>query len=529
MDQISQQNNNEYFIIKNYKLCPIHNQRLNILRIDDFQNGQLLKCFDCLIEQPFKFVPLIKLLDSGLNTIIKGWPILEDSQIYDQLKDMKQKDDLIIQDIQKIQSFYESLKTEIISLLQKKEKDTLKDLYSRYDSIENPIDIYNRISQKEKLKEVIVNSYQNQELQNDEFSKIIKENLENQQYYRSQILDSLDKLNQKTLNFEQLFKIKDEIIQVINKINNVAQTQIRVDSLKNISQIYQHSIVDLDFKSKNIQNEGIKIIAEALQKHQKITNLNLNLSNNQIEDEGAKLIAAALEKQLDITNLTLNFNENEIEVEGAKQISLALEKLQNITSLNLDFFENPIQIEGAKHIALALEKLPNINNLSIDFTWSDIKVEGAKQITLALEKLKNLSSLTLDFYWNESEVEVANQIALGLQKLQNINRLNLSIQGNDVKVQGAKQNNITEEGAKQIAQGLEKCQNLKKLHLNMMMNNIEIEGIKQISLSIAKCLNITELTLYFDKKILSQQHQIEVSRMLQDSLKNAKQLDVYFQ
>ncbi|KAL4484697.1 hypothetical protein ABPG74_019874 [Tetrahymena malaccensis] len=364
MNQTSKQHNYEQFLMKNYQLCPIHSQRLSLLRIDNYQSGNLLKCLDCLIEKPFKCVPLIKILESDFNTILKGWPIFDDSQIYDQLKDMKQKEDFIMQDIQTVLNFYESLKKEIILLIQKEEKETIKNLQTRYENLEYPLDLYNKISQKEKLKDIIFNSYQNQDKQNYEFQKIVKENLQNQENYKGQIFYSFNNLNRSTFTYEELFSVKDKIIQLMDSIS-IAQSQIKIDSLQKLNQIYGQTIIDIGLQSKNIQNDGLQQIAQTLEKHSRITNLTLNLRENDIQVQGAKLIASALHKLSNITSMTLDFTENNIQTEGAKEIALSLQKLQKITNLNLNLCGNDIQDEGAKYISLALQKCHKISNLAL--------------------------------------------------------------------------------------------------------------------------------------------------------------------
>ncbi|KAL4511592.1 hypothetical protein ABPG72_012437 [Tetrahymena utriculariae] len=279
MDQISNQKDYEQFLIKNYKLCAHHKQRLTILQIDNYQNGHLLICLDFLKAQTFKFVPLIEFLIN--DRIIKEWPVLEDSQIYDQLKDIKQQNELY----DFISNFYKQLKEQICSLLEIKKKNTIKNLNTIYDSFENPLDLYNKFSQKEKLRHIILNSYQDQNKQNDEFSNILQDNLKNQGSYKSKILESLNNYN--ALNFEQLYKIKDQMIKTINQINDLEQ--IKINLLKDLNQIMDNQLL------KQIQN--IKQIAQALERNKSMTKLTLNLSDNQINYEEAKQIALALENQ----------------------------------------------------------------------------------------------------------------------------------------------------------------------------------------------------------------------------------------
>ncbi|KAL4512635.1 hypothetical protein ABPG72_020472 [Tetrahymena utriculariae] len=425
--------------MENYQLCATHNLRLNILKIENQENEYLLKCLDCLLEQPFKCVPLVKFIDSDFNTLIKGWPIIDDSQIYNQLKGMKQKEDFMMQEIKKILSFYQKLKQEIISLIEKKEKDTLKDFETRYENYEYPIDLYNKISQKEKLKDIIFNQYQNQDTKN---------------------------------------KIR---------VEGVKQIVLALETLQNIN----HLVLDLSMN--DVEVEGAKQIALALEKLKNITKLTLNLSIrgyniNSINVQGAKEIALALEKLLNITNLTVDFSGNDICDQGAKQIALALEKLQNLTNLTLDFSQNSISLEGTKQISLALEKLQNLTNLTLllgnfsgYYSGNRLQVEGALQMALALQKLKNITYLTLNFSKNDIFDEGVKEITLTLQKLLNITNLTLILN----------ENKIQEEGARQISLALEKQKNLTNLTLKLNQNNIQAEGVKHITSALEKLSNIT--------------------------------------
>ncbi|KAL4484696.1 hypothetical protein ABPG74_019873 [Tetrahymena malaccensis] len=462
MDQISYQHDYEYFLIKNYKLCPIHNQRLTLLKVDSNQNNELLQCLGCHAEQHFKFIPLMAFLNSDFSTIIKGWPILEDSQLYQQLKGTAQKETLIQQDIQKVQNYYKSLRTVINSLIDEKEKKSLMNIQKRYDKFEYPIDLYNQFSNKEKLKDIILNQYQNQDKQNEQFSQIVKENLQNQENNKKKLLESLDNLNKNTLNLESHNQIKDKIIKLIESLNDftsnedifnnsqqlimntqiqqgqnirlVQNLEIKIDSLKDLDKIDDYSIVNINLNGNDIQVEGAKQIALALQKLENTTSLILRLQylfyhsifqfqsiqnqeifyiyikENNIQTEGAKEIALSLQKLQKITNLNLNLCKNNIKVEGAKQIALALKKCKNIKVLKLYLGESNIQDEGARQIASTLESLPDMTNLILGLNSNNIGTQGSNQIVAALQKCVKISNLALDLRQNNLSIEQQNTL-----------------------------------------------------------------------------------------------------------------------
>ncbi|KAL4484657.1 hypothetical protein ABPG74_019834 [Tetrahymena malaccensis] len=441
MNQIPQELNYELFLINNYQLCPIHNERLGLLQIDDCQNNDLLKCLECFTEQNFKFIPLKLFLNNEFSKIIKGWPILEDSQFFQQLKGISTRENLIQSEIQNVQNYYQSLKKEIINLIDEKEKQTLKNICKNYENFEYPLDLYNQISKKEKLKDIILNQYQNLDKQNELFSQIVKENLQNQENYKKKMLESLDNLNKNTLNLESHYQIKDKIIELIKQLNDFASNEeifnksqynimnpqiqqeqnvqlvqnleIKINSIDNLDKIYGFSIVNIKLNYEYINRKDIKdisYIAQALERHQRIDKLILDLKFGKIEDEQAKQIAVGLEKLQNINNLTLGINWSFISIEGAKKISSALEKLQNSTNLNLDFRWSDIQIEGAKQMILALQRLKNLNILALSFYWDDDEAEIVQQLTLDLQKLRNINNLTLKIYKKSFSDEQQNEV-----------------------------------------------------------------------------------------------------------------------
>ncbi|EWS75539.1 kinase domain protein (macronuclear) [Tetrahymena thermophila SB210] len=219
-----------------------------MLKIDNYSNQKMLQCLYCLSGQTIKFLPLKQILDSNQSTLFKGWPILDDSEIYDQLMLIPQKEELIKQRIQDVQIFYKLLRDEINLLIDKKEKDSLVNIEKRYQSFEYPLDLYNRICQKAKLKDIILNQYKDFHNQNQAFSLIVKENIEKQKVYQEQMLNSLKTFQGYKVDLVSQNQIKEQIIQLINQINDFSIAQEN----KNILQVSQNS------RSKEIKQTKTK-------------------------------------------------------------------------------------------------------------------------------------------------------------------------------------------------------------------------------------------------------------------------------
>jgi Ran GTPase-activating protein (RanGAP) involved in mRNA processing and transport len=90
----------------------------------------------------------------------------------------------------------------------------------------------------------------------------------------------------------------------------------------------------LDLTSKNIQDEGVATLVEALTALVENTNLkNIKLGDNNIQDAGTKDLAVLLKSNKSITKLDLSANE--IGLSGAQALANALEKNKSLTELDL--------------------------------------------------------------------------------------------------------------------------------------------------------------------------------------------------
>ncbi|KAL4499425.1 hypothetical protein ABPG73_008975 [Tetrahymena malaccensis] len=143
------------------------------------------------------------------------------------------------------------------------------------------------------------------------------------------ILEKCQNLTQLTLKFMQNLILKDfqrKIQQIL--FTNKQCFQILIFYKQN----RQYQILEEEI---NIEYDGILNFADSLQKLQKLTRLELDLSFNRIGVEAIQNIANVLKKCQKITNLALKLSNNNIEGDGNNILVTTLEKNQNIKSLEL--------------------------------------------------------------------------------------------------------------------------------------------------------------------------------------------------
>lgn len=170
---------------------------------------------------------------------------------------------------------------------------------------------------------------------------------------------------------------------------NLNSRQIGPEEAKVLSQaIYNNSIFTLNLKMNKLNNEGIKILSEALSDNK--TLIILDIGFNKISSEGAKSLAMILSKNRVLT--TLKLCGNNLGSEGGKTLAEALRKNTNLSSLTLT--NNKLGPEGGKAIADVLLKNTTLTSLSIGN--NNLGPEGAKAFAKAINKNKTLTSLSIE-------------------------------------------------------------------------------------------------------------------------------------
>ncbi len=168
-----------------------------------------------------------------------------------------------------------------------------------------------------------------------------------------------------------------------------------------INKITQGNMESLNLSNKNIGNEGVIAIAEALKENQIITTLDLH--NNFIGPEAATALAEVFKVNSTITMVNLRWNN--MGDTGATALAEALKENSTIQSVNL--FYNNIGDDGAKELAEALKLNQSITTL--DLEKNNIGDEGAQSLAEALKENSTVTSLNLSH--NKIEDEGATAIA----------------------------------------------------------------------------------------------------------------------
>ena len=248
---------------------------------------------------------------------------------------------------------------------------------------------------------------------------------------------------------------------------------------------------------EKLDNNSVKVFADALKMNTTITSLTLNLSahgdsyeyiadalknnktvaqisfnSSKMGNEGIKHIAEALKVNEEIHWVGLRFNK--IGAEGAQYLSDALKENTSIDSL--DLMRNKIGAEGAFYIAEALKV--NTTLRSLNLKKNNIMGEGAKSISEALEV--NAALDTLDMCYNKIGDVGASYIANALLTNKPLSELNLAY------------NEITDQtSAKAIANCLKN--NTTLTSLDLMKNKIDDIGVKIITAAMSDNATLTFL------------------------------------
>ncbi|KAL4474421.1 hypothetical protein ABPG72_007820 [Tetrahymena utriculariae] len=442
-----------------YIQCPTHpKKQLILLKLsdEDVIDGQALKCLDCIYEQSyntfFPYIPLDVLLKSDSQTIFKGWPIFDDSQIYQDLFKISMKPYSFYQE--QIKTFFKQLKSQINYHIELKENQIIQNLNQNKDLTQLILDEYNLFSCKDQLKDILLN-------QNDDFSKqnqmlkdILKDNKINYAIKKAKIQNLINKtkkydtiLNTYNLQQQKLIKIIQnfDIFEPFQNSQNSQQISLRqqpqkcvdesfkriqVNNLQDLRNCQDFQNIKIDFSQISLGVEESEQIANLLENCNSVQELSLNLSCSMIGDQGISLICNSLQKFTNITKLNLNLSSSQIKEQGIKSLSQAILQLQNITSLNLKLGNNLIEKE-VKSLT---------DNLS--------KCQKITKLTLNLEKINN--SFTVN-------AQIANNISDMLQKLTLVQNLTINLKGS----------RISSDGIQDLARILHNLKGLSYLNLDL--------------------------------------------------------------
>ena len=247
-----------------------------------------------------------------------------------------------------------------------------------------------------------------------------------------------------------------------------------VECLGLVNLLNSHSVRSLELTNNNLGPLGCKQIQPLLAISDKKCNhaklRRLNLHGNEIEDEGVRHLAEALtHSNCKLNSLHLSGNDS-ISGKGVKHLAKALTHGNcKLNSLHLSGNDS-ISGKGVKHLAEALTHSNcKLNRLHLSGNDS-ISGEGVKHLAEALThsncKLNSLHLSGNDSISDEGVKHLAEALTDSNCKL---NSLHLS--GND---------SISDEGVKHLAKALTK-RNCKLNILNLSLNKVRNEGVKHLA------------------------------------------------
>ncbi|KAL4498233.1 hypothetical protein ABPG73_006707 [Tetrahymena malaccensis] len=507
----------------NLEKCPIHKRLIMYLRTDNTEDPQVIKCQKCIDEnKQQRFIDIGELLQSDDHFLFQKWPIHDDDTILGNLKKIKQW--TFAQHCEEINFIFD----EIVEKIQLKRKEILKDLGQIQEDQQKPLNYYKQISQQENLADIIKSQFGDQKKQNEMILNIIKENEQNYESNKKQLIDLINQANKHLFDLTKVKNMKDEVLSLISmlKIFDNQQDNSKIEQIDNISvdennqnfeeitinqfddldECYDFKIINIDLIETDIGDEAIKYIKNGLAKHQNITSLELMLENNQITELGAKYLANSIEYIQNLICLSIDLSYNNIDAGGAQHIAKALSQLQNLNLLFLYLNYCQIKDEGAICISESIKKLKYISSIFIGLRKSGISFKGVQNVANSIDNFEKIKYLGLNFQKNNIGNEGISYLAQKLQNFQNLKTLDLFLGGNKIDDSGAQsllqsiqnyknivnlkiflwESNLSIETARFIAKILQDFHKLSDLELNLEDNNIGIQGCELIINEIKK-------------------------------------------
>ncbi|KAL4510456.1 hypothetical protein ABPG72_020918 [Tetrahymena utriculariae] len=440
----------DQFLIENYKKCSLHpKKQLAMLRIDDEQEQHQLECLHSVYKQQNKqYLPLDLFIDSNELTIFKGWPVFDDSQIYENLLVATQQESYKEENIQNVKIFFKELKAKVFELIEQKESELLQIVEQYSNSNTKILEEYNSLSQKERLKDILLNNQQDLETQDKLLKDLIKENKLNQQRNKDRLEDVLNTQKLFKINMIPYYEIKENIIQIVSNINcnienrlayqidqaredNSNRNYIEINQIKDLPNCKNFENIKINLNKQNIGVQDIDLLSSTLNAYPCLKTLELNLKGNKITDSHLQDIEKSLENHK-VDKLFLNLAKNNITIKGATSIQKIIERLPSITNLSINLNNNKIKDQGVQTISKSLLKCQEISHLKLGLKCNEIKSEGALYIAQAIKSCNKIIRLNLNLKYNSIKDQEIDIIISALQKCKQITDLNLDLRENDI-------------------------------------------------------------------------------------------------
>ena len=238
----------------------------------------------------------------------------------------------------------------------------------------------------------------------------------------------------------------------------------------------------LSLKNCEIQNPGMRTLANALIDNKTLQNL--NVSNNGIGNQGVASLASALKVNQTLTSLHLG--SNLIGDVGIEKLANAL--IDNESLTNLDVSNNNIGNQGLNVLIDALKKNQTITNLnlkdnkSITYTGIDALVNFSMTNTSLAHLYVNKTDFIETFRNIKKKFETSDVVDLPNESITNVISsmiASILMQNKTVTKLNLSSNQIGDDGIKKIANALGVNNTLQ--NLDVSKNGIGNQGVESLA------------------------------------------------
>jgi hypothetical protein len=231
----------------------------------------------------------------------------------------------------------------------------------------------------------------------------------------------------------------------------------------------------LDFSETQVQDNGLRYIANAVFKIKELQTLHLDFHGrfgnlfdllNSPNSTGPRALSATLTELKYLQNLCLIFSgfTCKINDEIFQNMISPLKTNNKLNSLKLVLYENMLTDNGIKSLAEHVGDLVWLTSLDLSFYWGNGQIfdEGVAALSTAITNLMNLSSLTLTFNWTNNGLtdRSIESICSSIKNHPQMTALSLEITG-----PGIKGRTITTSGMRTLCSSVATMSRLQTLNL----------------------------------------------------------------
>ncbi|EAR81599.1 kinase domain protein (macronuclear) [Tetrahymena thermophila SB210] len=246
----------EFFILsnKNYRSCPRHPDNWIVSLSTNPNSSQFIQCAECFSENPNQYsLNLVGLIKENEKTVFKNYPVYGDNELYEKLKQIFEADCSVDGLLSKISSFFLNLRKQIDQKIILKEEQMMSQAKSLWSFNEQVIIQYNKLAEKEQLKNIITNFKDDLDKQNELFKELFTRISTNQKKYQEELNEKIDffETQKSMINFETAESINQNIVQLIDSIDMFVIKNfedLKIDNQKEKLELYEK---DIQTKDKN--------------------------------------------------------------------------------------------------------------------------------------------------------------------------------------------------------------------------------------------------------------------------------------